>query len=434
MEINITEIRQEKKQHLDDAEILLKKADAAKRDFTRNEERQWDNHIAEAKRLSEVILREPTSIAEKHYPMGQRRTAETPDALYVGDGIRALRPKESLYEYRSQNGGFGLPDGIRDDELSLGRWLRGAVTGDWSNAQAERRAMGIGNDVAGGFLLPGNLSARLIDLARNKTKIVQAGAVTIPMDGFDLALAKLDSDPTAAWKGENAAATDSDMTFGRVVLRARTLVALTKSSVELWEDAKNLDSVVSGALSAALALEIDRAALRGGETAGPVEPTGIRFSTGIQTTDKALGSFAIDDLSTAIESLLNVNADGPFSFIWNSTVAGNLDRQKDGEGRYLFPNDIPPSVREAKKLVSNQIGDTYGGASNETEIYAGQFNQFMLGARTNITIEVSREAGDSSGSAFKNLQVWVRAYARMDVALMKANHFHVIHGLNATAL
>ena len=224
------------------------------------------------------------------------------------------------------------------------------------------------------------------------------------------------------------------MTFGRVVLRARTLVALTKSSVELWEDAKNLDSVVSSALSAALALEIDRAALRGGETAGPVEPVGIRFSTGIQTTDKALGSFVIDDLSTAIESLLNVNADGPFSFIWNSTVAGNLDRQKDGDGRYLFPNDIPPSVRDAKKLVSNQIADNYGAGTNETEIYAGQFNQLLLGARTNITIEVSREAGDSSGSAFKNLQVWIRAYARMDVLPTRANHFHVIHGLNATAL
>ena len=83
MEINITEIRQEKKQHLDDAEILLKKADAAKRDFTRNEERQWDNHIAEAKRLSEVILREPTSIAEKHYPMGT--------AAYRRDSRRLVR-------------------------------------------------------------------------------------------------------------------------------------------------------------------------------------------------------------------------------------------------------------------------------------------------------------------------------------------------------
>jgi HK97 family phage major capsid protein len=77
----------------------------------------------------------------------------------------------------------------------------------------------------------------VIDLARNRTVVFRAGAQTVPMTSQTLALARLTSEGTPAWKTENAAITAADMVFERVTFTARTLVRLITLSVELFEDA-----------------------------------------------------------------------------------------------------------------------------------------------------------------------------------------------------
>jgi HK97 family phage major capsid protein len=317
-----------------------------------------------------------------------------------------------------------LPEGIKGDDLDVGRWFRGVVTGNWHGAEGELRAMAGSGGATGGFLLPEPLAVRVIDLARNAAVVMAAGAQTVLMDSATLALAKVTKDPTAAWKGENAAATASDMNFGRVNLSAKTLVALLKMSVELVEDSANLSQIVSTSLGQALALELDRAALRG---AGGIEPLGVRNWSGIQTIDKSGGLLSVyDDFSTAWQKVLEKN--GPsagLSVIYAPVTAGNVDRRKDGQGLPLQP---PASWRSMKTFVSNQVPANLGGGSNESEAYVGAFNELLIGLRTEMKIEVSREAADSAGSAFGNLQVWIRAYLRVDVALEHDDHFVVLHG------
>jgi HK97 family phage major capsid protein len=80
----------------------------------------------------------------------------------------------------------------------------------------------------------------VIDLARNATRVLQAGATTVPMTAQTLKLARLTGEGTPAWKTENAAITAADMTFDSVIFTARTLVRLVTLSVELFEDADNL--------------------------------------------------------------------------------------------------------------------------------------------------------------------------------------------------
>lgn len=59
------------------------------------------------------------------------------------------------------------------------------------------------------------------------------------------------------------------MTFGAVRLTARTIVGLVKFSIELAQDAINLERAITNALSQAMALAIDQAGLTG---AGPISP------------------------------------------------------------------------------------------------------------------------------------------------------------------
>ena len=67
-------------------------------------------------------------------------------------------------------------------EFSLGRMVRGMVTGQWDGADLERRAMSEGSDAAGGYLTPEILSGRVIDKVRNQARVLQAGAQTVPLD------------------------------------------------------------------------------------------------------------------------------------------------------------------------------------------------------------------------------------------------------------
>ena len=76
------------------------------------------------------------------------------------------------------------------------------------------------------------LRPRVIDLARNKVRVFQAGAITVPTGAQTLKLARLSGEGSPAGKSENAAITDADMTFDSVTFTARTLVRLVKLSVE----------------------------------------------------------------------------------------------------------------------------------------------------------------------------------------------------------
>jgi HK97 family phage major capsid protein len=343
-------------------------------------------------------------------------------------GIRVVKSTEKLSDYVQHN----LPDGIRPEELNFGRWLKGIVTGNWNGAEAERKSMAVGGDAIGGFLVPSPLSAIVIDLARNQAVVFRAGAVTIPMSSGSLDIARLTSGPTAYWKAENSAGTPTDIGTGRFTLQARTLMALVKSSVELIEDAPNAGRVIQDAISTALSLELDRAALRG--IGAGNEPLGIRNWSSLGANYGAglissVGQVFHDDFSDAAQDIAEANGPAPdaLSVILSPREAGWLDRMKDGEGNPVVPL---PSWAAMRKYVTNQIPVTLGGGA-ESEAYVGDFSQLAIGMRTQISVEVTRVGSDSDTSAFRNLQVWIRAYLRADVVLLQPTWFVVLSGITA---
>ena len=84
----------------------------------------------------------------------------------------------------------------------------------------------------------------------------------------------------------------------------------------------------------------------------------------------------------------------------------------DSTGQPLQP---PPSYQALEKYVTNQVAPL--------EAFVADWSQMMVGMRTNIQIEASREASDAAGSAFRSLRVLVRAYLRADVQLAHAGEF-----------
>lgn len=312
--------------------------------------------------------------------------------------------------------------------VSFGRILRAHVTGNRTGlSDVERRVMSEGNDSAGGFTVPDVLGARVIDRVRNAMAVMQAGAQTIPMTSDTLNLARLASGPSLAWKAESAAIAAGDLTFERVQLVAKTLPCLVKMSVELAEDsAPGVEEIIENELARALAIELDRVALRGSGTAP--EPRGIRNQSGVTIIELGSGDGATptyDNLTDAIGSVWSANAE-PTARIYASRTATTFAKMKDTTGQ---PLRAPEAVAKVREIVSNQcpIDLTVGVNDDASEIYVGRFSDVLVGLRTTFRLEASRTAGDS----FDNLQIAIRCYLRADIALAHSATFAVLTGVRA---
>jgi HK97 family phage major capsid protein len=379
-----------------------------------------DNEQSELVQLEKQI--DENEYAEKHGDAQRRFTSSVElrnrRELRPGE-IRVYQPKERLSDDKPWDG------------PGLGMYIRGIALGKWDGAQ-ELRTLAEGSLGGGGYLVPTPLSLSLIDILRNQARVIQAGAVTIPMDSATLKMARLSSDVTSYWKAENAAMTESDNVFQEIVFTSHTLTSLTKISVELLEDsAPAVDGIVSESIAKSMALGLDYAALYGDGLGN--NPIGIKNQTGVvltpvNATDEVMPSWM--PFSTSVSTLMGNNVPGPFQAIYSARTAGELDRLVDTLGQ---PLRKPPLVEEIDMFVSNQIPNTLTegspAVSTCSDIFVGQFNECLIGMRTSLAMEVSRVAADSSGSAFSNLQVWIRAYLRADVQLRHPAAFNVITGV-----
>lgn len=396
-------------------------AQAEGRALTANEQALFDKYEAEVRsansKLSYQELKDDFG-SVRNQPSIIEGTGYRP----TDGGIRVLRSDERMAS-------VAAPPEYDANGLSIRGMLRAAVTGDWASIPPEARAMAVGVGSGGGFAVPAPLAVRVIDKARLQARVLQAGALTIPMDSYTMKLARVASDPSAAWKLENAALAASDMTLEQVELTARTLGAYVKSSVELIEDsAPGIEDVIENAMASALALELDRAALRGSGT--PPEPRGVRNTTGVAIQSQGANGAALtsyDALSTAVQTVRANNFE-PNAIIYSPRTAGALDRLKDTTNQPLRP---PASFDDLRKLVTAQIPEnlTQGTATTASEAYVGQWNQLLIGMRQQLVIEASREASDATDSAFRQLQVHIRAYLRADIAVAQPGAFAVITGI-----
>lgn len=331
--------------------------------------------------------------------------------------VRVLTNKEQLAAFVGKSQG---------DPLSMGRYIKAVVTGDWKGVDIgpETKAASEGIGSAGGYLVPELLSAGVIDRARAQAVVLRAGALTVPMESAELSIGRLATGITPGWKSENATAVASDPTFERVTFRTRTLIGLAKCSVELMEDVSTLQGTVENEFSKGLALELDRACLRG--TGAANEPLGIINQPGILTTAVGGALTRYQNVVTSVRDLRIQNFEPDFLILAPRTQAF-YDGLEDTTNQPLRPPEV---WGQLQKLNTTSIPTNLGGGS-DTEVYYGKGSELMVGIRTRLRIEVSREAADSSGSAFSDLQVWVRAYLRADVALAHPAAFLTLTGVTS---
>jgi HK97 family phage major capsid protein len=398
-------------------DAILTRAAEEQRDLTPDELAEHGRQVTAEREAADAMD------AERDRQLAELRAAPTRRPGSTAGAEPVLTREQSVADWLAARGAF---DGHQGDEpLSLQRYLRGMATAKWDGAEHER-ALAEATVGAGGALVPAPLSARVIDLARNATRVFQAGGVTVPMTSQTLALARLTGEGSPAWKTENANITAADLTFDRVTFTARTLVRRVDLSVELFEDSDpSAEDVIARSFAGQLAVELDRAALIGSGT--PPEPAGVRNQSGVTVTAHGAAGTAITTTTAYdwhLDAVGAVRAAGfePNAHIQAPRTSTSLSKLREATtSAYLSP---PANMLPMLVTKSVPINLTVGASTDTSLIFTADWSQLMVGIRTDFSLRFlgERFLADTLSYSFV-------AYLRADVQLAQPTAFVVDTGV-----
>lgn len=416
---------------------LLTQVETSKREMTANESAAWDalDHVIQMLG-GEMNWRDARGDRNARDPKGGAAPAAVDSAaarregvwfrdLTTGHELRGATNKESL--------GIALPQ-LAQPRGRIGELIASLVRGRPVSPELEQdfRTMSVGTASAGGYAVPEPFGLQFFDLARSAAVVMKAGAITVPMPGATLKLARIDTDPTVAWKAENNAFSASDVTLGAVELTARTVGCMVKGSEELFMDSPNIGDIVEESIRGAMGKEMDRVALVGSGVApepGGIMKSGLTANTNVQT--QAWGGTPTDYLnfSRMVQKVREANFE-PNAAVWHPRDLGTLDRLRDTTGQPLVP---PKSFADVEHFATTSIPATVDAGTSPADAsiaIVGKWDQLLIAPRMDVMLLFSRESNDGTDSAFAKYQIHVRAVARMDVGIIRGAAFCVGTGID----
>jgi HK97 family phage major capsid protein len=339
----------------------------------------------------------------------------------AGNVVRALRREDKLVDALPRRDGSNEP-------VSLARALRGVVLGDWRNATRIERAMGEGVLAGGGYAVPSELSAMWLDNARSASVCLnELGAITIPMSSSTLRIVRVDGDPLVHFRQEHAAIGESDLVFNAVDLKARTAGILCRASIELLEDSAIANAAIEKAMAGAMGLAFDKAMLAGdGNVTSPNDnPTGLLYAANVGEI-ATVGALA--DYNKFIDAhVMVLNANGqPTGWALGPNAAGALWKSPTGLTSDKTQLPVPTPIAELPRAITTSLNDQK--VAGESAAIVGQWDMLGLALRTSLTLEASRTAAD----VMSKVEVLIRLYARIDVAILRPKFFTRLLGITAT--
>lgn len=286
-----------------------------------------------------------------------------------------------------------------------GRSLRG-------NAQATipmdvlygQRDLVAGTSTMGGYTVGTDLIG-FVDLLKNRTHVIQAGATVLSgLQGL-VAIPTLATSATAYWVAENVAPTEGALVFGQLTMSPKMLGAYVDVSRRLINQSSiDAENLVRNELVSQCAIALDLAALNGAGTGS--EPSGILASTSVGTVTAGTNGGAptwqnIVDLESAVA---NANADrGSLSYFINSKTRGKfktVTKSTSAVTGFLWDNGATP-VNGYAAYVTNQLPSNGTKGTSSGICSAGIFGNFadlMIGQWGGVDLMVDPYTGSNAGT------------------------------------
>lgn len=253
-----------------------------------------------------------------------------------------------------------------------------------------------------------------IDVLRNSSSVMQAGARMLTGLSGDVAIPKKATAASAAWIAtEGAAATESEMTTTSISMVPRQLAAFTDITRQLRQQSSlDAEALVRDDLAQSLALAVDLAALQGSGASG--QPTGIKNTSGINTVDFGTSPVLVPSYAKVVDMETAVAEDnalvGNLAYILPAAMYGGLKTTEKATNTAQFVVEPGGTINGYRAIVSNQCtaGDMFFG--NFSDLLVG-----MWGAGVDITVDPYSLS--TTGS------VRIVAFQTIDVAVRNAVSF-----------
>ena len=288
-------------------------------------------------------------------------------------------------------------------------------------------------------VVPSDWSNDVIDLARNYSAVLKAGAQMVPMNANVVSIGRITGDPTAAFRAEGSTIAASDPTLDNLTLTSRTMSCMVVATMEWMQDAINGHELIANEIAKAMALKLDYLALYGGivtanswaginQPVGP-GPRGIAATLLANRPANVLGTANANGLvPTRYNELIDLDYtcedlnEQPNALLWPSRLGRVYAKMVDSQNR---PLDIPPALRDLPMVTTNQVasGYTQGTLTTAADAFAGDFTQLLVGQRLDFTLQrVDQRFADAGQIGF--IMHW-----RGDFGISRTSAFSVYKAL-----
>ena len=386
--MTIRELMQKRAKMIADARALLDLAEKENREFTQEEQSQWDRLMTEAGKLATQIERE-----ERQAALEQELQQPAYSAVLRSDGSQGQPERRQQVEFHSR--GMQAVDvaELQNEPLwkrlfpfaetgynqAFQRFLRhGEIQ---RQALAETRALQADLDVSGGYLItPLQVVDRLVQAIDDQTFIRQWATVLSVPNAESLGVPTLDADPADAdWTSELATGSeDSTMAFVRRALTPHPLAKRIKISNKLLMKVPNAEQLVISRLAYKFGITFEKAGMTGtgvGQPLGVFTASANGISTGRDvSTGNTTTAMTFDGLKEAKYTLK-----GQYwpraRWLFHRDGIKQIAKIKDGNGQYIWAESV--RVGEPDRLLGIPVfGSEYAPATFTTGLYVGIIGDF----------------------------------------------------------
>lgn len=388
--------------------------------------------------LSEEEAAKVRSLLEEAARIRQQLETLSDLRAQVEASERALPPESRFIAPETRTPAPPAKRSPEDRVRMLGRFIRAVAAGrgdlgravEWTRVhwgdEEVMKALQASVGTAGGFLVPDELSADVIELLRPASAVRRLNPLVIATDSGSFRIPGFAGGAAASYITEGANITVTEPSFRQVVLSYKKLAAIVPISNDLLRFASpSIDTLVRDDLVAAIAEESDKAFIRGSGSEG--KPRGLRFwapSANVIAANATINLANVTaDLSKLVlklkEATVRMRRPG---WIFAPRTEQYLLTVRDANGNFAFRQEMEQGRLWGWPFVSTtNVPVNLGAGSDESEVYLADFADVVIGESTRVLIDTSSEAAYVSGSntlsAFSRDETLVRAITEHDLAV-----------------